>query len=440
MVAAMNETGLTPPPTPLSQPAPTNDTTRKPRKKETKNLTKRGGIWYFHRVVKGERTRDSLNTRDLIVAKAKRDAIQKAASGAEVDRVLGRTSTKPATAGEIFAAYRKAPTVRANADTRERNVADCERLVRAVRGDGFNVELAGAEIFTKQLVKDWQAGQLVRFAAAHGGEIGEAELAAEPPSVRRMLAALKGDLAALEASKRSLNSLLTHVQSLFSKEALDDYGALYLPPNVKEFAAAMPIAARKQEEPRQLADGDVAALLEKVKRLQGEDPGAWATFQLMCWGGLRNKECLHARESWLEQLAAAAAYRLSMKPAKDFMPKGKSRAVIIPAAIAEALLAQLPARAAGDTTTDRYLVPSKTYTDRKDATYYRLNTWLKLHGVTADAGKIAYRLRKYFLKKVEEQQGVFFAQAAGGHASLRTTQEHYIGTKKMAEPIKLGAG
>ena len=54
---------------------------RTPRKKEIKNLMKRDGVWYFHKLVKGRRifngrkTPFSLETRDLAVAKAKRDAI-----------------------------------------------------------------------------------------------------------------------------------------------------------------------------------------------------------------------------------------------------------------------------------------------------------------------------------------------------------------------------
>lgn len=407
----MNETGLS---TPLTPPEVASElAVRKPRKRELKNLTRREGIWYFNRWVKGERQRISLETRDLVVAKAKRDGIVKAANGAEVERVLGRSSKPYATLGEIFGAYRKAPTVRANATTRERNIGDVERLVRAVRGPELDVDALRSTELTKQLVKEWQSKRLAGAAVE------------------------AGDVVKLEAAKRSLNSLLTHVQSLFSAEARDDYGTLHLPPNIKEFAEALPVPARKQEEPTQLTDAFVTELLGKVALLQKDDAGAWATFQLMTWGGLRNKECLYARESWLEPLPGDVC-RLTMKPAKDFMPKGNSRAVILPAAIAGALLSQLPAEFPDATEKpDRYLVPGDTFTDRNEAVYRRLNNWLKKNEVGADAGKIAYRLRKYFLSKVAEQQGILFAQAAAGHSSRRTTEDHYVGKKKMAEPIKL---
>ena len=412
-------------PTPLPTPVSELET-RKPRKRELKNLTKpkgRGGIWYFHKRVNGKKeflgrkTPFSLDTRDLAVAKTKRDALLRAGNGAEIDRVLGRDNRAAAKLGVIFAAYRKAPTVRANEDTRERNIADCVRMVKALRGGSCVVEELGCDILTKAMVKEWQS---LRLAAA--------------------VKDCAGDLAALEAAKRTINSLLTHVQSLFSAEAIDDYGHLYLPPNIAEFAAALPVAARKQEEPTQLTDDAVAGLLGQIAELKKDDQGAWAAFQLMTWGGLRNKECLHARKSWLEAIPRVGAYRLAMKPTEDFLPKGNSRATVIPAAIADEILALLPiAPLEGAEQPDDHLVTGKTFTDRNEAIYRRLNAWLKSHGVGADGGKIAYRLRKYFLAKVAEQQGVMLAQAAAGHASMRTTEDHYIGRPKMAEPIKLAA-
>lgn len=403
-----------------AEPLPTEMTTvtaevvtRKPRKRELKNLTRREGIWYFHKRVNGKKefngraTPFSLETRDLVVAKAKRAAILKAANGATVDRLLGRDSRNAAKCSEIFEAYTKTPTVRANARTRKNNIADLKRMVRVVRGAEFNVaEMSSTELNWK-LVNQWQT---LRLAIATK-ECGQ-------------------DLAQLEAKKRSFNSLLTHVQSLFSKEALAAYRGLHLPPNIDEFLKALPIPARKQEEPTQLTDQFVSDLLRAVVDLQGIDAGAWAAFQLMTWGGLRNKECLHARKTWLEEIPMG--YRLMMRPTEDFLPKGDSRAVILPAAIVAGMFAQMKEG-------DDHLVPARTKTDRHDACYRRLNQWLKARGVGEDANKIAYRLRKYFLAKVAEQQGVFLAQAAAGHASQQTTQNHYIGKPKMAAPIKLRA-
>lgn len=416
--AAMNETDLTTPlPTPSSEKA-----AHKPRKRELKNLTKREGIWYFHKRVNGKKefngrvTPFSLDTRDLLVAKARRDAIIKAADGAEIDRVRGRQHHQSATVGEIFEVYRMATTVRANLNTRENNIAAMVNMVRLVRGPAFDVEKMSSLELTRNLVKEWQ---MKRIAAAHVDAAG--------------------DLSILEGKKRAVNSTLKQIQSVFSHEAKDDYSSLYLPPNIDEFTTALPVAARKQEEPEQLSDDAVTDLLTKVEKMQKDDAGAWAAFQLMTWGGLRNCECFHARVTWLQQLGDL--YRMKMQPTKDFMPKGNSRAVIMPGYIVEAMLAQLPfGPVQPDALDDRYLIPGRNLTDRKEASYRRLNKWLKAQGVTSDAGKIAYRLRKYFLNKVAEQQGMMFAQAAAGHSSMQTTEKHYTGKPKMAAPIRLNAG
>jgi len=305
--------------------------------------------------------------------------------------------------------------VRASANTRERNIADLVRLVRAVKGSSFDVEALSSVDLTKQLVKQWQTFRI-------GESLSEAA----------------GDLAKLEACKRAINSLLIHVQSIFSREARDDYGSLQIPPNIEEFATALPVAARKQEEPEQLSDEFVRGLLAGVEKLKEDDPGSWATFHLMTWGGLRNIECCHARVSWLERVSLG--YRLKMKPTEDFLPKGNSRAVILPAEIVDAMLAQLPTADATLGKDERHLVPARHASDRRETVYRRLNTWLKQKGMAVDAGKVAYRLRKYFLSKVAEQQGIMLAQVAAGHSSKRTTEEHYVGKPKMAEPIKLAAG
>lgn len=413
----MIETHLT---TPFTTPT-SEKVAHKPRKRELKNLTKREGIWYFHKSVNGKKefngraTPFSLETRDFLVAKARRDAIIKAANGSEIDRVRGKEHNQAATVGKVFEVYRAATTVRANADTRESNIAALVNMVRLVRGPEFDVEEMSTLELTRILVKDWQ---MKRIAAAQ--------------------ASAAGDLSLLESKKRAVNSTLKQIQSVFSREAKDDYSRLYLPPNIIEFTTALPVAARKQEEPEQLTDELVGGLLAKVEKLQAVDAGAWAAFQLMTWGGLRNCECFHARVTWLEQLGDV--YRMRMKPTEDFIPKGNSRAVIMPGNVVEAMLAQLPyGPSQPEAKDERHLIPGRTMTERKEAAYRRLNAWLKAQGVGTDAFKVAYRLRKFFLNKVNEQQGIMFAQAAAGHSSRKTTEDHYTGKPKMAEPIRLAA-
>lgn len=317
------------------------------------------------------------------------------------------------TVGELFAAYRAAPTVKANAATRERNIGDLARLIKLARGTDFLVEGASAAIIAKPLAKDYQAKRLEAVRREHGD-----------------------NLAALEAAKRAMNSTLKHAQSIFSREAMDDYGLMRLPPTVREFAEALPVPARKAEEPEALPDELVSRLMTAMTAHRATDAAVWSTFQLFVWGGLRNIECLHVRCGWFEELAAG--YRLQLRPVGDFIPKGRSTSRILPKMIAEELLAAVKVDAGQDKKT-LHVVPAMNVTDRHDAIYRRLNAWLREQGVTEDAGKIAYRLRKYFFKKVEEQQGLMLALAAHGGGQLSTLTDHYTGRQKMAEPIKLCA-
>jgi hypothetical protein len=329
-----------------------------------------------------------------------------------------RSTSAQLTLAQIEAAYLVAPTVQASEASRKRNWADLMRLVRLVHGAEIDARTAGVSLVNRELAKEYQRRRLAQVAAE-----------------------AKGDRLAEESGKRAMNSTLAHAQSVFSRHALEDYHALRLPPCVREFADALPVKARRMEEPQQLTDVAVAAMLAKVPAIKVESAAAWAAFQLMLWGGLRNVDCMHARASWLTK--EEAGYRLRLVPTEEYMPKGRSGSVMLPHAVVDEILAlprpvakveELPTSGKVD---DPHLVPAATKTDRHNAIYRQLNAWLKLNGVGEEASKVAYRLRKFFLSKVDEQQGRLMAQLAGRHADLGTTEQHYIGSPRMRAPISL---
>lgn len=329
-----------------------------------------------------------------------------------------RSATGRLTLAELEKAYLAAPTVRASASVRKRNWADLVRIVRLVHGAELATESADVGVITRELAKEYQRRRLAQVEAES-----------------------KGNKLAIEAGKRAMNSTLAHAQSVFSRAALEDYHALRLPPCVRDFADALPVAARKQEAPTQLTDAAVAAMLAKLAEFKLAEPAAWAAFSLMLWGGLRNVDAFHARRSWLAK--EDAGYRLHLVPTEDYLPKGSSGSVILPAHVVDEILA-LPRPAAKvvewpteGRKDDPYLVPAPHKTARHDACYRTINAWLKGNGVAEDAGKVAYRLRKYFLRKVADQQGRLMAQIAGRHAAAATTEAHYIGAAQMQKPIAL---
>lgn len=329
-----------------------------------------------------------------------------------------RTSSSRTTLAELGKAYLGAPTVRASQASRKRNWADLLRIVRLVHGAGLEPAAADAGLVNRELAKEYQ---------------------------RRRLAQLELDAAgnklAVESGRRAMNSTLAHAQSVFSRAALEDYHELRLPASVREFADALPVAARRQEEPTPLTDALVTQILAQALTLKVTAPDAWVAFQLMLWGGLRNVDAFHARRSWLTK--EDAGYRVKLVPTEEYMPKGRSGSVILPHGVVEEILAlPMPPAPVEELPTagkksDPYLVPAAHKTARHNACYRKLNQWLKSLGVEEEASKTAYRLRKYFLKTVADQQGRMMAQLAARHADAATTEAHYIGAQKMQKPIAL---
>lgn len=322
------------------------------------------------------------------------------------------SSSTSATIAELEVAYLAAPTVEASEDTRKKNIKDLHRILRLVHPD-LEIATASTRLLSKSLAKDYQSARL-KAAKRDAGE----------------------DREALESSKRGINAALRHAQSIFCKQAMDDYSKIVLPETVREFATALPIPARDAEEPVQLPDDFVRDLMQRMAAHKQADLTVWSIFQLFVWAGLRNIETIHVRIGWLEEIPAG--YRIALKPAGDYIPKGRSASRVIPKPIALELL-EAAAEEKGLERRAWHLVPALNATDRHDAAYRRLNAWLREQGVTEDANKIAYRLRKYFFAKMAEQQGLMLALAAHGGGDLSTLTNHYTGAPKMNQPIKLGA-
>lgn len=365
---------------------------------------------------KVEALKVSMKTVDL------RDALRKAIPAVEAFLSRNKSLAAPVvsvvkgrlTLAVLGAAYLAAPTVRANAKTRKLNWAELERIFKRVHAD-VDFGSASVEMIDRELAKTWQRAKLAEI---------EVEFA--------------GDVVSQEAAKRGMNSTLAHAQSCFSRHALEDFHDMGLPAGVKDFAAALPVKARHQEDPVQVTDAKVDEIMAALPALKLTDPAVWVAFQLMLWGGLRNIDCIHARRSWLS--AEGDGYRLTMKPGDDYTPKGKSGSVFFAKVTIDAILSlSQPANfEPADVTSARYLVPAASKTARSNALYRDLNAWLRGLGVGEESNKVAYRLRKKFLAILNDQQGREMARIAARHASQATTDAHYIGAPRMSQPITIG--
>jgi len=362
------------------------------------------GTWHFSKMIKGRRIKASLHTPDRQLAEArgwdkfnkltaeKYDLIDKQASRAGFARL-----------SEVGAAYIENPLVIAKTATRRRNWNDLCGIVRETLGTE-RPELQSSEVLTKALAFKFFGLRQRRAEMEHAG-----------------------NLLAIESAKRSANQTFTNARCLFSQRACEGYTELKLPITVRDFAGATKLAAKRQPRPVKLEDGFVAGVIASATELKAADPGAWVAFWLMIGGGFRNVEALHARTGWFAREAWGWRVRLELRA--DFMPKGTEGDVVLPLEVMDEVMA-LPR--IGD-----WVVPGRTATDRHEAIYRRLNVWLKAQKVEAEAGKYAYRLRKYFVEMVRRQMGAAAAQIAARHASARTTEGHYLSAQGMERPIEL---
>lgn len=353
-------------------------------------------------------TKTSDKRTGVIVAKPQVDSFRLSVANPNVAKVLG---SKKLTVGDLEQAYYAAPTVGAKQETREDNIANLVRIIQRVHGDDFDAKAAPVTIISKQLAKQYQSLRLAYVTQLHGD-----------------------NLEAIETSKRAINRTLSSARGIFSLDALEDYETLALPESVLEFARTRMIPARKANEPVQLEDAVVSQMLNAMALHKSVDLGVWVAFQLFAWAGLRNIELMHIRAGWFTKIANG--YRIQLKADGKYIPKGRNTTRVIPAAVAEEILATVEAQP-GEKWENAHVVPAARESQREDICYKRVQKWMKGHGVGQDAGKIAYRLRKYFFHKVQEQQGLHMANWAHGGGSIQTVMDSYTGTPKMAKGIEL---
>lgn len=376
--------------------------------------------------------RQSLHTADL------RSALMKAVPlvddwlvriKSERAPALVTTSGEIASLDELVASYLTVPLVKANPATRKRNVASLRIVLTLVYGE--LTPAASAALISREAAEKFQRAR--REAAAK-----------EPNLLKR------------DAMLRSANNTLKQAQSVVCRASLDDMHGLRLKvEELRAFNARAPLPVESTPEPVPLTDELVARIRVAAEGLRAaevrvpvtisgagevavrrEVPGAsvWAAFQIMVWTGARPIEVVNARLSWLVQ--EGKFWRLRLMKTETWKPKGGSRGVPLPARVAEALRA-LP-RVLGDD----FLVPARTETERAWVCYRALNPWLRGLGVTEAAGKVAYRLRGYFLNLVKEEtmrqmDAIAVAAGTAGHADAATTMGNYIGRPTLRVPVTL---
>jgi len=334
------------------------------------------------------------------------------------------------TLDELKAAYEAAAHVKAReARTRTRNFNEVMNILEG----GLGRKVGGHEsaaLLTFDVAERWQAG-------------------------RHKAAMAETDFLKRETMLRSANGTLRQARGVFTDTALADMRRLVLPlEQIRAFRKLPMLPAKKKAAPVQLTEAEVVRILGAVELLRERVveyqvsagvtkrvPGVavWAAFTVMIESGARNGEVRHARLSWLRESAEAPGlWELQLIATKEWKgPKGGERVVGLFAPTVERLRAL--SRVAGDD----FIVPARTATERREICERAINTWLKAEGIERDGNAVAYRLRRYYLKRQEAQARLHLAAAmhaarTAGHANVTTTHA-YIGRPDVITPITMPA-
>lgn len=415
--------------TPLST-GPAKAAKRRSRKRTLQNLMLRDGVWYFHKFVKGQRffhgkkTPFSLDTRDEAVARAKRDAILRAANGAEVDRILGRDVAEEATLEELVAAYRNADYPRE--DSRKQAIRALKLVLkRAAGGEEQDLKRLTSLSLGKLVVQDFQ-DDVVRTARLAGHADGSEGMATAKFSANRTLAKARS----VWANEKCFRKLKVTKPAAFLEA--DDFvvhrDLAYRPMSAAEVALFGAESFRLR-----------ARMLAGRPERREHWRGVWATWLLMRFMGLRNEEVEHCKPAeWIEH--TATGWVLQIRNRDYFQVKGVGSVRSMP--LADWLLHELVALAGAKIEGKKvvggreWLIPGANPTARFDVTHRALNRWMasvyrlgRMQGVLPkDAeARTAYDWRKQAGSELyQKTKDILQVSKWLGHRSVHTTTKWYV--------------
>lgn len=358
---------------------PKQSTGRK-RKNSLANLMwrKASKTWYFKKSVNGKnefngrKTPFSLETDDVNVAKAKRDAILRAGDGAEIDRVLGRSSKPLAKLTDIEAAYLAAD--KPERTTRVKNLAALRRVIER-----------GGLVWTSATVADLTGGTVQNFQDWMVKRAREAGVEDDTDDMARI--------------KFSADRTLIQARSVFAHER--PFRHLHMP-MPSAFLEADLFKPNRDTRYAPMSEAELALFAAECfdlkARVLGLDDGPerdqargiWGMFLAMRYLGLRNVEAESmrprewivprklrdgdgtVRDGWVLQIKPRPAVKNAageiLVPAFNVKAKGSTRDLPVAAWLRAELLATAD--------TNGFLLPGSTFTDRHDISAYAFSEWM----------------------------------------------------------------
>jgi integrase len=255
-----------------------------------------------------------------------------------------------ATIGQILERYKAAAEDRAA--TVRNNSSALRLIVRTVHAG--NPDNQSSSVLTAELIRQFDR---IRIATAK----------AEPERRR---------------TRVSIRSYVVQAKSVVAPRKMRFYEDLNLPDlnSFRNEKVEMP----KRTKPRALDVVVIAAINAAAPKLAVSDPAVYVAFLLFSRLGLRNAEIRNARWHWIQN----GRIGIIERPEENFYPKGSEGWVPIAPDVLKELMRFR------HLSTDDYVVPGKTATERKDAVDRRHSTWVGQWRAPVTSGMASYGMLK----------------------------------------------
>jgi integrase len=323
----------------------------------------------------------SLRTNVIAAAKARAKLIIEPILNGQWETAEKLKSTSAyATIEQILERYKAAAEDRAG--TVRNNSSALRLIIRTVHSG--NPDNQGSSVLTAGLIREFER---IRMAGAK-----------TEPDRRR--------------ARASIRSYVVQAKSVVAPRKMRFYEDLNLPDltSFRNERVEMP----KRTKPRALDVGVIAAINAAAPELAAIDPAVYVAFLLFSRLGLRNIEIRNARWSWIQN----GRIGIIERPEENFYPKGSEGWVPIAPDVLKELLQFR------HLSTDDYLVPGRTATERKDAVDRKHSTWIGRW--IKDRSKTSYELRRYAGSLVyNATRDILKVRDFLRHASVETTQQWY---------------
>jgi integrase len=250
----------------------------------------------------------------------------------------------------------------------------------------------------------------------HGGDPDEQSTSLLIGDLIRQFERIRMTAAKTEPDRRraraSIRSYVVQSRSLVAPRKMRFYEGLNLPDleGFRKERVEMP----KRSKPRALDTGVIAAINAAAPELASSDPAVYVAFLMFSRLGMRNVEIRNARWSWIHNGRIGIIERSE----ENFYPKGSEGWVPIAPDVLKELMRFR------ELSTNDYIVPGVTATDRKDAVDRRHSTWVGQW--IKDRSKTSYELRRYAGSLVyNATRDILKVRDFLRHASVETTQQWY---------------